>query len=83
VKGSLRENCLAREEGLGDSLRELDGPRVMNVGAVRERDQEARVGDSLHDEEKPFRVDRSRGPFAAPASRMKERVFALAFACSS
>lgn len=41
------------------------------VVAIGERDQEARVGNPLHDGENPLRLDRFLGPRTEPASRMK------------
>ncbi len=72
---------LAREKRLGDILRHARGPFMVAIVAVGERDEEPRVGDRLHDCEKPPRVDKSFGPRTTPASRMKAccRLLVLAF----
>src|ERR1700689_5732670 len=44
----------------------------MFVIGIRERHQEARVSDTLHERENPLRVDRSRTPCTEPASLMNE-----------
>ena len=79
----LRENGLAREQGLREALSDTDRPLVMTVVAIGERDQEARVGDALHERVKPLRFERSFGPRTLPASRMYGLLVSPAFAFSS
>jgi hypothetical protein len=43
---------------------------VVLVGSVRERDQEAGVGNALHGRENPLRDDSVRDPLIDPARRM-------------
>ena len=72
VKGRFGENGFARQERFGYAGRELHRPGVVLVVGIGKRDQESRVGNSLHERVKPLRVDRSRAPRTVPASRMKD-----------
>ncbi len=83
VKSGLRKNRLARQEGLGHAFGKADGPCVMRVGSIGKRYEKSRVGDALHDLEKPFLVERFLGPRTDPASRMNERASPLVLALSS
>ena len=83
MKGRLGQDGFAAQERLRQALRHLDGPFVVAVSPVRERDQESGVRYALHDREKPFRDERSLGPRTVPASRMNAWFEALAFAFSS
>ena len=73
VECCFRENRFARQQRAGDLLREAHGLVVVAIAAIAKRDEEARISDSLHFFEKPFRVERSRGPDNAPARRMNDR----------
>jgi hypothetical protein len=41
------------------------------VVAVGEGDEEAGIGNALHEREKPLRRDKSSGPLTAPAKRRR------------
>jgi hypothetical protein len=71
VKRRFGEDRFAGQQRFARSRREADGPFVMPVVPVRERHEQAGVGDGFHRFENPFRVDRSRAPRTDPASRKK------------
>jgi hypothetical protein len=83
MEGRFRQHRLARQEGVGHALSDGDGPIVMSVIAVGEGHEKARVGDPLHEREKPFRLERSFGPRTLPASRRNPCVPAPALAFSN
>jgi hypothetical protein len=83
MKCRLRQDWFTGEKRLGDVLAQLKSPRVVCIRSIRKSDQKTRIGDPLHDVEKPFLFERSLGPFTIPASRMNDRVFAPALASSS
>ena len=66
-----------------DLFGDADGPVVVFVRAIDEGDQEPRVGNVLHDAEKPLRRDRVLRPRTAPASLMNGRVPRVALAISN
>ena len=68
-RGLLRRSTLQVKKGFGDSLRDLQGPGMMEVCPISERYQETSVRNSLHFREKPLRVERPAGPTTAPANR--------------
>src|SRR5260370_23757634 len=69
MKRGFGQNCFAGQQRFGDSLGDLQGPSVMDISPVPECYQEASVRNGLHFREKPLRVERSAGPFTAPARR--------------
>jgi hypothetical protein len=83
MKGRFREYGFAGEERLGDLLRHLDGPVVMIVVTIGERDKKAGVCDAVHERENPFRDERLRAPLTDPARRINRRSVPPAFASSS
>jgi len=77
------KNRLTGQQWRRNLLRYLHCPFVIPIATVRECHEKARVGDALHECEKPFRDERSRGPRTDPASRMKARPRPAALAFSS
>ena len=53
-RGLLRRSTLQVKKGFGDSLRDLQGPGMMEVCPISERYQETSVRNSLHFREKPL-----------------------------
>jgi hypothetical protein len=66
----VRQNGVARDQGFNDALRDLECPPVMSVPSIAKCDQQPGVGNRVHFKEKPFLLDKSRGPEMAPARRM-------------
>jgi hypothetical protein len=72
VKSRLGEHRLTGQQRFGDLGRQNDRPIMIAVPPIREGNEEPRIGDAFHGLVKPFRADRSAGPFTLPAKRMKE-----------
>jgi len=79
----LGENGLAAQQRLGQTRRHADGPAVVPIVPIGERDNEARVGNPLHRLENPLRLERSRAPEIDPARCMNGRRWPPARARSS
>src|SRR5271167_844416 len=62
MKRRFGEDRLAGQQGLGNSSGNVHSPAVVLVVPSRESDNEAGVGDSLHERENPLREERSGGP---------------------
>jgi hypothetical protein len=67
MKRGFRQDRFAGQQRLSDSLRDVQGPSVMEVCPIPECYQEASIRNGLHFREKPLRVERSLGPWTAPA----------------
>src|SRR5579859_3765632 len=84
MKGRFRQDSLASQQRLSNSLGNLERPSVIMVSSIAESHEETGVGNSPHVKEKPFRFDSPEVPSTAPARRMKERLLELlAFSSSS
>ena len=83
IEGSFSEHRFACQERFRHPRRQTDGPVVVAVGPIGERHEKSGVCDRLHRREKPFLLERFRGPRIAPASLMKERMSPLALAFSN
>lgn len=70
MKRSFGKDRITRQHGRGDLLGEGDGPDVVLVAAVAERDDEPCVGDGFHRRAYPFRSEASVATATAPARRM-------------
>src|SRR5438552_18361117 len=73
MKGRFGQDHLTGQHGLREALGHADGPVVVTVIPVCERDQEPGAGEPFHEREKPLRDDRSRAPRTEPARRMNDR----------
>src|SRR5204862_2493924 len=71
LKRGFSKHRLARQKWFGNLSRHRCCPLVVLVVAVDESDYEAGICNCFH-REKPFRLERSRGPLIFPACRMKD-----------
>lgn len=83
MERGFRKYGFAGQQRVRDPGGDADGPLVVRVRPIAERHQKARIGDPLHEGEKPLRRERSGDFRTAPASRMKGRVEPPARAFSS
>lgn len=72
VKPASARTASQVKRGSLDLLGHADGPPMVPIVAVRERDEEAGIGNAFHERANPLREDRSRGPRTEPASRMND-----------
>ena len=71
MKCRFCQNRIASKQRFGNLVCQVYCPIVVEVVPVGKSYEETRVCDSVHDFEKPFREERSRGPDTTPAKRMK------------
>lgn len=83
VKCGLRKHSLASQKRFGEPNRNLSSPPMVFIVGIRKRHQKPRIGNALHEREKPLRVDRSRVPCTEPASLINDGDFPLFRALSS
>ncbi|MEO6971046.1 MAG: hypothetical protein ABI217_09155, partial [Chthoniobacterales bacterium] len=71
MEGRFRQDRFAGQLRLGHLFGDTHGPAMVSVAGIGESDEKSSVGDAFHCFAKPFRVERSAGPFLiVPARRM-------------
>lgn len=73
MESRFGQHRLASKQRFRHLARKLNGPSVVSIGCIAERDQKPCIGNGFHVLEKPLRIERSGAFETWPASRIKGR----------